>query len=298
MIKKIAFLAILTILCGYLLADNSGMALLNMPTSAKSAATMGVFAAEANNATNLFENSLGIRSQNTNINFTNNFWFADVNQSVLTIGTPTKWGHFATGLNFVYAPGFEVRSKPSDEPEGEIEAHFMTAALGFTREVLSRVYFGINAKYLYQSLYTETASGFAVDFSAMWRMPSNMNITFAMQNLGEMSKLDQEATKLPTTMKIGIVRPELLSGSGPMNGSLGIYFDQNLQAQRTEIKVGVQIDIYKKLFLRGGYSLKQEYNNSSFGIGLKIKKLKFDLAMMMIGEIPDYPYLFTFSYDL
>ena len=296
-LKRIYGFLLIVMVINNLFAD-TGMAFLNMPTSASSAATMSVFASEATNAMMLFENPVGIINDNTNINFTNNFWFADINQSVLTFGKSTKWGTIGAGLNFVNAPGFEVRTKPTDEPEGEIDAHFLTAAVGISKRLIRKVYIGINAKYLYQSLYTENASGFAMDISAMWKMPSNMNLTLAMQNVGTMSKLDEESTKLPTIMKVGIVRPKLFTDSGQFNGSLGIYFDQNLVAERTEIKVGGEISIYNKLALRGGYSIQEEYNNTSFGIGLNLKKFKFDFAMLLMDEIPDYPYLFTFSYDL
>lgn len=278
--------------------STTGMGFLNMPTSAKAAATMSVFASEHTNATNLFENPIGINNEKTNVNFSNNFWFADINQSVLTFGKNTRLGTLGMGINFVNAPGFEVRSRPTDDPEGEIDAHFMTAAMGFTRKLIRKVYIGVNAKYLYESLYTESSHGFAMDVAAMWKMPSNMNLTFAMQNVGFMSELDQESTELPTQMKIGIVRPKIMSNVSPINGSLGIYFDQNLKAERTEIKVGGEITFYDKLALRSGYSIEKEYNNASFGLGLNLNRIRFDFAMLVMEEIPDYPYILSFSYDL
>ena len=279
-------------------AKETGMAFLNMPTSATNAATMTVFTSEPGSALNLFDNPVGIINEKTNVNFTNNFWFADVNQSVFTLGKNSKWGTFGLGLNFVNAPGFEVRSKPSDEPEGEINAHFFTGALGFSRKILKKVYFGVNTKYLFQSLYTEDASGFAMDFSLMWKMPSHMNLTFGLHNIGSMSELNQDKTILPSTMKIGLVRPVLFTDPSQINGSLGIYFDQNLIADKTEIKVGGEIRIYNMVKLRGGYAIKGQYNRLSFGLGLKLKKINFDFAMLMMDEIPDYPLIFTLSYDL
>jgi len=279
-------------------AESSGMAILDMPTSALSASTMSVFSSEPGNAMNLFENPVGICCDATNINFTNNFWFADVNQSVLTFGKNPNGGAFGAGVNFVTSPGIEVRSRPTDEPEGEIEAQYLVAALGYSREVVSRIVIGANVKYLYESLYTENASGFGLDLSAMWRMPSNMNLTIGLHNLGSMSKLKEESTSLPTTMSFGLVRPRLLDEEGSFNGALGIYFHQNLIAEETEIKVGGEVSIYEKLFLRGGYSIQQEFNDMSFGVGFNVKRFQLDFAMILMDEIPDYPYVFSFSYDL
>ena len=298
-ITKIYLLIVVFLMLNVLSAETTtGMGFLNMPTSAKAAATMSVFASEHTNATNLFENPIGIMNETTNVNFSNNFWFADINQTVLTFGKNTKLGTLGMGLNFVNAPGFEVRSRPTDEPEGEVDAQFMAITMGMTRKLIRKVYVGVNAKYLYESMYTENAQGFAMDIAAMWKMPSNMNLTFAMQNIGFMSELDQESTELPTQMKFGIVRPKIMSDSSPINGALGIYFDQNLKAERTEIKVGGEISIYDKLMLRSGYSIEKEFNNASFGLGLNLNRIRFDFAMLMMDEIPNYPYVLTFSYDL
>jgi len=297
-IKKISFLPIVFLLITNLMAETTGMGFLTMPGSAKSAATMSVFGAEFTDAANLFDNPIGIATDKTNINFSSNFWFADINQSLLTFGTNTKYGTLGMGLNFVKAPGFEVRTHPTDEPEGEINAQFLMGAVGFTREMIRRVYVGVNAKYLHQSMYTESANGFAMDLSAMWKMPSNLNLTVALQNLGKMSKLRDEATTLPNTLKFGLVRPDIMGKSSPLNASLGIYFDQNIKAETTKIKVGGELIVYEKLALRGGYSIEEQYNNSSFGVGLNLNKFNFDFAMLIMEEIPDYPYMFTFSYDL
>lgn len=281
-----------------LFAETSGFAMLEMPTSAKSAATMGVFTSQACNGMSLFENPVGIYCEESNINFTNNFWFADVNQSVLTLGHNTKWGTFGLGLNFVNSPEIEVRTRPTDEPEGEIEAQYLVAALGFTREIIKGVRMGVNAKYLYESLYTENASGFAVDVAALWQMPSNMDLAVRLSNLGGMSELKSESTNLPTSFEIGLVRPKLLAEGGMFNLAMGIFFNQNLVSDETEIKFGGEAVIYEKLFVRGGYSIQQEFNDMSFGAGFNVKKFKFDFGMIMMDEIPDYPYSCTISYDL
>ena len=300
---KIAIFASLTVLIllvfsPTLFAETSGLAILDMPTSAKSASTMGVFSSEPGNAMNLFENPVGICCDATNINFTNNFWFADVNQSILTFGKSSKYGTFGAGLNFVNSPGIEVRSRPTDEPEGEIEAHYIIAALGYSRRLISNISMGVNVKYLYESLYTESASGFAMDVAAMWKMPSNMNLSLGLHNLGSMSKLKDESTQLPASLEIGLVRPKLFDDDGSFNGALGIYFDHNLIDDVTEIKVGGEVSIYEKLYLRSGYSIQKEFNDMSFGAGFNVNKFKLDFAMILMEEIPDYPYVFTFSYDL
>ncbi len=296
--KKLSFLLTFFLLIHSPLLAGSGMAFLNMPSSARSAGAMNVFASEFSGASVLFENPVGIMQDKTNINFTNNFWFADINQSVLTLGKQTGFATFGAGINFVNSPGIEVRSKPTDEPEGEINAQYLSVALGMSKKILPRVYLGVNTKYLYQSLYTEKASGMALDMSALWRMPSNMNLTVALQNLGKMAELKESATPLPTVAKFGLVRPDILDKKSPVNASIGIYFDQYLEEEITEINVGGEVDIYDKFFLRGGYSIQQEYNNASFGLGMTMKSFTMDFALLMLPEIPDTPYLFSLSYNL
>ncbi|MBN2281431.1 MAG: PorV/PorQ family protein [Candidatus Marinimicrobia bacterium] len=278
-----------------LYAETSGFAMLDMPTSAMSASTMSVFTAEPENAMNLFENPVGICCDVTNISFTNNFWFADVNQSVLTLGKNTKWGTFGAGLNFINAPGIEVRSRPSDEPEGKIEAQYLATDLGFSRELIPNILMGVNGKFLYESLYTESATGFAFDVAALWKMPSNMNFSVGLHNLGSMNPLKEKATQLPSSLKIGLVRPRLLGDEGSFNGALGINFDHNLVADETAIKVGGELSVYEKFFLRGGYSIQKEFNDISIGAGFNSHKFRFDFAMMLMDGIPDYPLIFTFS---
>ena len=297
--KKLISIIIMLIITNFCFAEtgNSGMGFLKMPASAGSASTMSVFAPISESANALFENPVGIFSNNTNINFTHNFWFADVSQDVISVSVPTKLGTFSGGLNFVRIPGIEVRNRPTEEPLEEIEAQYLATAIGYANKFFDKVIIGGTVKYLYESLYTESGTGVAVDLGARCKIPGNLDLSLSLNNLGKMGKLDNIETTLPTTMQIGIIHPQLYKND-IIRGSLGLSVTSNLNSSVTSVLFGTQIQLYNKFKLSGGYGFQGDNTKASLGVGINIKKIQLDYAMLFIEKGLEYPHIITLSWGL
>lgn len=276
-------------------SGESGMAFLKIPVSAQTASTMGVFAQVSGTPFTIFDNPIGIINDDTKIGFSHNFWFADVSGDALAATLPLKKGNLGFGLNFVKIPGIEIRDIPSDESLGEVEAQYMSAAVGYAYPIFSKLSIGCTVKYLYEHLYAENAGGIAFDVATHWHIPSGMDLALSLNNIGQMQTLKDKATTLPTLFKIGIVRPEIFADS-PFNVNLGINLIANLVTEKTYFQVGGEIAFTDLIKIRGGYERVGTINRTALGAGLNFGRFEIDYAFIFMPDGLGYPNLLTLSY--
>jgi len=297
MAKSIHILLLILFISGAIIAgpESAGLSFLKLPAAAHSAAVMGVFAPIENNPTALFENPLGIHTQTPQGCVSHHAWFADVTNDVLAFNFPIKSGTLGTGLNLVRIPGIEVRDMPSDEPLNNIEAQYLAAALGYTHNFFKQIQLGLTLKYLYESLYIHDSHGIGLDLAAMWRAPSSLNISFMIQNIGKMNPLHQEAAQLPTTLQIGIIRPQIFT-EGPLGVSIGINLESHLTTGDAGAQIGTEVRLYKHFTLRAGYERVGNIDRKALGFGLSLDRFGFDYGLVIMPEGLPYPHLFSLTY--
>lgn len=298
MTKKIHVLLLLILLISGTspaATEGAGLSFLKLPASAQSAAVMSVFSPMEGSPTALFENPLGIHTQVTQGCFSHHVWFADVTNDVLAFHFPLKSGTLGSGLNLVRIPGIEVRDIPSDEPLNNIDAQYLAAAVGYTHNFFKQIQLGLTLKYLYESLYVHDSHGVALDLGAMWRAPSSLNISFLLQNMGKMNSLHNEATRLPATLQIGIIRPQIFT-EGPLGVSIGINLETNLTSGDAGAQVGTEVDLYEHFILRGGYERVGDTDRKALGFGLRLDRFGFDYGLVIMPEGLPTPHLFSVTY--
>lgn len=276
-------------------AGESGLEFLRVPVSARAAATMSVFAQVSNSPFAIFDNPVGILSENTKVGFSHNFWFADVTGDALAATIPLKKGNLGFGLNFVKIPGIAIRDNPSDEALGETEAQYLNAAIAYTYPVFRQLSIACTAKYLYEHLYTSNAGGVAFDIATHWRIPSGMDLSLSLNNLGQMQTLKEQATTLPTLFRIGIVRPEIFADS-PVNFTLGVNLIANVVTEKTAFQVGGEMAFTDLIKIRSGYERVGTINRTSLGAGLNVGRFEIDYAFIFMSDGLGYPNLISLSY--
>lgn len=274
--------------------EQTGLAFLKLPYSAQTAATVSVFTQKGNSPLSLFENPIGIRSEQTMLSFSHHFWFADVKANALAVSFPVKTASFGFGMTYVQIPEVEIRNTPSDEPDAQVEPQYLSCAAGYHRCILKKLDAGITIKYLYEHLYTYTSNGLAIDLAARWHAPSLLDLTLILQNIG-MLEANPNENRLPTTLTIGIVRPELFVGNS-FNGSLGLNLSTNLISGTTKAQIGTEICYQSVLTLRGGFEQTEYVNRGAVGFGLRIGKFILDYAFLFMPEGFNSPQVITLSY--
>ncbi len=273
----------------------SGLAFLKVPVSARAAATMGVFSQVSGSPFAIFDNPVGILSEDTKVGFSHNFWFADVTGDALASTIPVWKGNLGFGLDFVKIPGIAIRETPTDAALGETEAQYLEAALGYTYPIFEKLSIGFTVKYLYEHLYVSNAGGVAFDIVTHWRIPSGLDLALSMNNLGQMQTLREEATTMPTLFKIGIVRPEIFADS-PVNFMLGINLIANVITEKTFFQVGGEMAFTDLIKIRTGYERVGTINRTSLGAGLNIGRFEIDYAFIFMPDGLGYPNLISLTY--
>jgi len=276
-------------------SGESGMSFLRVPVSARTASTMGVFTQISGSPFAIFDNPVGLLNKSTEVGFSHNFWFADVSGDALAATLPLKKGNLGLGLNFVKIPGIEIRDIPSDDSLGEVEAQYMSAAVGYAYPVFSKLSIGCTVKYLYEHLYNWNAGGVALDIAGHWEIPSGLDLSISMNNLGQMQTLKEQATTLPTLFKIGIVRPEIFADS-PINVTLGLNLIANVVTEKTYFQVGGEMVFTDLIKIRSGYERVGTINRTSLGVGLSFGRFEIDYAFIFMPDGLGYPNLFSLVY--
>jgi len=276
-------------------AGSSGLSFLKMPASAMSAATMTVFSPVSSSPYALFENPAGIVTDATRLAFSHNFWFADVNSEVLAIAFPAGAGSIGAGLSYTRIPGIEVRDIPSDDPIGQVDAQYLSAVLGYTRQISPNFRLGASAKYLYEKLYTEYAVGGALDIGALWQTPRSLQVSLMLQNLGIMNNLSDEKSVLPVIAKVGLLHPVLYSND-QFRILSGANLGANLSAKSLLFQAGTQVILKELLSIRGGFEFSDEVTRASLGLGIQFARFEIDYAMLFMPEGLGYPHLLSLTY--
>ncbi|MCG2715318.1 MAG: PorV/PorQ family protein [Candidatus Marinimicrobia bacterium] len=274
--------------------QNTGMAFLKIPSSAQSAATMTVFSQAGQSPLAIFENPVGIRSEQIALALSHHFWVADVSIDAMALSIPLKNSSLGFGLNYVRIPGVEVRDYPTDEPAANIEPQYMAIAAGYCWSPIKKIDVGGTIKYLYEHLYTHTGKGIAFDLAGRWRAPSMLDVTFSLQNMGFLD-VANDNNRLPVTLTIGIVRPELFVGDS-FNSSIGLNFGSNLITGAAKAQVGAEICYRDLLTLRSGFEHIGSINRGALGFGIRINRLGVDYAFIFMPEGFNHPHIITLSY--
>ncbi|MBU0712936.1 PorV/PorQ family protein [bacterium] len=273
---------------------NSGMSFLQIPSSAQSAATMTVFSQSSQSPLAIFENPVGIGNTQTTFALSHHFWFSDINIDVLAFSMPFRKFSVGFGLNYVRIPGVEIRETPTDEPLANVEPQYLAAAAAYTWSPLPKVTIGITGKFLYEHLYTYTDNGVAFDVAARWNAPSMLDISFRLQNIGYLhSGIDEN--RLPGTLTIGIVRPEIFEGNN-LNGAIGLNLGSNMVSGEAFAQVGAELDYRDILSVRSGFAHIGSENRESIGFGIHLDRFTFDYAYLFMPEGFNNPHILTISY--
>ncbi len=294
--KSIKFIFYMICAFGSLCAEESGLAYLKMPVSARGAATMSVFSQISASPFGILENPAGLYGSGFQVGMTHSFWFADVRSDALVGSYPAGKWNLGAGVNFVKIPGIEIRQTPTTAPAGTIESQYLTAATGISYQPFKTLTIGIVSKYVYEHLYTATAGGFAFDLGGRWLAPSSLDLSFLISNLGKMQTLQEERSTFPTTLKIGILRPEIFT-EGPLNVSVGLNLVSIVPTQRTYIQGGMEVRITEVVNLRAGFERVGAINRTALGFGIKFGRMQLDYAFIFMPDGLGYPNLLSFSFQ-
>ncbi len=271
-------------------AQDSGLSFLRIGTSAAAIALGDGYVALSRDAFSTYWNPAGLAVPGTNmLALSHHIWVSDVR----TYAVSTRFGVGQTGgLGFfVTATGsgdLEARERPGPS-EGTFDAQFVSAGAAYGRR-FGPFRVGLTLKYLSERIFTSSATGYGLDVGAQLDLfGDRIQLGAALQNLGEMGKLNAEATKLPRTLRLGgaLFPFRILNaddGTTLLSAFVTTEVSRNIPDETTRVHLGFAAEVLETIIARVGYITNDELRDLTFGAGLLYGGFRFDYALLPFSE--------------
>ncbi len=257
---------------------STGLSFLKLGAGSRAVGMGESYVAAANDASATYWNPAGLVALNgTELLFTHNKWLQDITNEFAALGF--RLGKNGFGFSFMTnsVSGIERRVIASAEPLDVLTAHDVMLGLSYARKLGDNLNLGATIKYLYQKIYIEEASGLAFDFGAQYATPiRGLAAGLAMQNLGSMSKLKDEPTQLPRTLRLGLA---YLMPIQTMNSEILLAAEwMKILKSNGHLNFGLEYTFSKYFAIRLGYQTGFEDKGIHTGFGVGFSRYRLDYA--------------------
>ncbi len=259
-------------------AGNTGLAFLKLGITSRSVAMGEAIVANTTDASATHYNPAALfGGSKVNLQFMHN-------EQVLGVRTEFFGGKFrfektAFGLSLINTSvdKIQVREIPG-ESLGEFTAQNFAFGLSFGYKVNENLSLGLTGKFLFEKIYVDNASGYAFDLGALY-VKEKLSLGAAISNLGSMTELRNDATKLPASVRFGgAYNFDLNSISSKLTVAADGY--KVMDGGKFHANTGAEL-LYKEfLALRVGYQSGYDNKSITAGIGLKYKAVTLDYAFV------------------
>lgn len=275
---------------------NGSLPLLKIAPDARSAALGEAGTAGSGGAAAAFHNpALLSFSETSQASFAYTDWLLDL--SIQSGALLFHYSRFSWGLSFSVftTPGIERRVLPADDPIETFDAHDLSAGLSCAYRLTNQMALGLTARYLYQQISVEEASGIGVDLGVAYHLePTGIIIAGAIRNAGRMDPLQKERSPLPTSLDAGLSGLIITRGDFGLRGlgDLQYFTDDDLR-----LHAGLEGSWKGSFFLRAGYQSGSDLRSFSGGAGLSWRDYHFDYAYQPFSEDFEASHRFTLTID-
>ena len=295
-----ALAALLPAGAGPALAANgeAGFAFLKLGVGARAMGMGSAYVAVADDPTALHWNPAGLAASGEAIQVTamHNEWIEDFRQEYAAATIP--WGPGAFGASFT---GFYTSELERRDDTGTLTGHFgyndIAGTLGYGAKVATDLDAGVSGRYVRELIADESASTFAFDAGARYRVrETGLSLGAAVQNVGGKAKFIAESFPLPLTMRVGAAyRKPLakLQGAGLLSTEY-----RKARGEDGRFHVGGEYAYHDWLALRAGAKFGYDDQDLSFGLGIARGTIRFDYALLPIGANLGSSHLFSISAKL
>lgn len=205
----------------------------------------------------------------------------------------------AVGVNNTSVSEIPIRTTASDEPQSTFNAHYLFGSLSTGFNILENISVGVTLKYIYENLFSDEASGFAYDFGLHYSsLIKGLDLGASLKNIGSLSKLRNESTKLPSDLRIGAaysIDVNSIYSTVNIIGGIQKYLD----TEDTHMHAGAEVIYNKLLALRLGYMSGYDSKGLTTGLGIYWEGLNFDYAFTPysfgLGSAHTISLMYTFN---
>jgi long-subunit fatty acid transport protein len=322
MIRRIAILVMIVCTISAVSAQNpnvgtSGAQFLKIPIGARATGMGGAFVGITDDVSSVFWNPAGlvhVRNYQAHFSYMNWLEMFDVNAFAVSYHAG-RTGVFALSVLSLTMDKMEITTETQPNGTGlYFDARDIAIGLSYARFLTDRFGVGLTAKYVYQQIWNETGTGIAFDIGTQYRIDfNNLTIAMSMTNFGSElrfdgpdlnvthdknrdfptsrltpARLQTDRYPLPLHFQVGIgidlLRTEFVKARGAVDVT---HPNDNFERVHT----GLEITVYDRIFLRGGYRYNYDDEQLAFGAGANIpvggSVISFDYAYSIFDILPD-----------
>jgi len=209
-------------------------------------------------------------------------WIQDIQTQLLSTFIPLPMGSAAFSISNTSISDIPIRETPGPAI-GSFDSHSTSFQLGYGLEILPDFGVGATAKYLYDKLYVDEASGYALDLGALYQTPiEGITIGASLTNLGHLSAFRSQETDLPTQVDIGA--DYAISASGFDFVGAVTLGRETVSNGTSEVRIGGEATYDKLLSVRLGYQTGYEIRGLCMGLGIRYSVVQLDYAYIPFSE--------------
>lgn len=235
----------------------------------------------------------------TSLAASNTFWVAGINHSYFSVarrfGYTGTFGLSATALN---TGAMEKRTELQPNGTGEqFYAYNVAVGLSYSKALTDRFSFGLNAKYINETLDNFVAHTGVVDLGFLYHVDwKNLNFAVVVQSFGPDSKLNgdpdfqsfnQRDVELgsypaPTVFSLGVSMKPIETNNSDLVAAAQLNHPND---NAENIRLGLEYGFKKLFFLRAGYKINvDDQPFPTFGAGIRARLGRHPLQIDYAAE--------------
>ncbi|MFI5251884.1 MAG: PorV/PorQ family protein [Bacteroidota bacterium] len=260
-------------------AGSDGLAFLKLGVGGRSLGMGEAYSAIASDPTATFYNPAAMSlSKSPQLFLMHKSWIQDTRTDYLAAQTYFGNFNFGLALNFTSVDNIEFRLVPGP-PEGTFSSRNASMGISTSYSINPSLALGGTVNFLYEKIFTSDASGLGYNFGVLYQTPWDIRTALVVNNLGSMSVLGDQSTKLPTSVRIGAAKPLNVDGIGP-NSTMTFAADivDYTVENKAHLHLGGELN-YENIFaMRLGYMTGYDARSITAGVGVKYSLIYFDYA--------------------
>lgn len=200
---------------------------------------------------------LAINKGNGQVAFNHSEWLADVNYDYAAASLNIEsFGSLSFSVTSLRVPEDKVRTFEFPEGNGQYwDAGSVSFALGYAKSLTDRFSIGFQAKYIQESIWNSSASGFALDIGTYYITPFNdLVIGASISNFGTKMKLDGRDIQLNDD-------PDGSINTGPNN--IPAKYEMDSYDLPLTFRIGFSMDVINTRYFRIKTALDATHPNDN-----------------------------------
>ncbi len=283
----------------------------------------GAFTSIADDITSVYWNPSGTANiQSNEVYFNHSNLYMDISNDFAAISTNVSgFGSIGAFVSVLSVDEMLVRTVEQPEGTGEFfDYGSIVVGLNYSRFLTENFSIGFNAKYINESIWNMSATGFAIDVGTLYKIPvlNELRIAASVSNFGTKmqlagrdvtqivpagagggnfvnSNLELDKFDLPLLFRFGISADVVKEGTSRLTAAVDAIHPND---HSEYINSGLEYAWNEIIFIRAGYnSLFEEDSEKglTFGFGLNYRivdmiKVKLDYAYQDFGRLTEVHY--------